>query len=507
METFQLLLEGISVSLSPANLFSCMVGGIIGLIVGAMPGIGSLAGVSLLLPLTFKMNPTSAIIMLAALYYSNMYGGSFSAILVNIPGDSPAIMTALDGYPMARSGKAGKALFTANIASWVGGTVGILILTLIGPMAAKWGLKFGSPDLTWLIILALTSIGWVIGESPSRGLLGTALGIMIATVGLDAALGLPRFSFDNINLFSGINMIPLVIGMFGFGQVIDMVVDRANYAQIKTTRITIKESLLTKQEVKDILPASVRQGVFGTFVGCLPGAGATMAAFLSYIMEKRINKNKAMMGSGAPEGVAAAESSNNGAAIGAFAPLLSLGIPGSGTTAVLLGGLMMWGLQPGPLLFVNNKEFVWGLIGSMYIGNIICLLISIACIPFLMNIIRIPSGYMIPCITAVCVMGTFATNNSMFDVWLMLGAGVFSYLLKLAKVPSAPLLLAFVLTPMLEMYIRQSFDMGAGSLSIFVQSPISIGLILMIVMFCLAPAMISALKKKNNIDGDVLDAG
>jgi len=507
MDTFQLLLEGIAVSLSPYNILACVAGGIIGLIVGAMPGIGSLAGVSLLLPLTFKMNPTSAIIMLAALYYSNMYGGSFSAILINIPGDSPAIMTALDGYPLAKSGKAGKALFASNLSSWIGGFIGIIILTILGPLAAKFGLKFGPPDLAWLILLALTSIGWVLGESPAQGLLATALGIMIATVGVDAALGQPRFSFGNVNLFSGINMIPIVIGMFGFGQVIDMVIDRANYAKIKTTRITIKESLLTRQEVKAIMPASIRQGFFGTFIGVLPGAGATMAAFLSYIMEKRINKNRDNMGKGALEGVAAAESSNNGAAIGAFAPLLSLGIPGGGTTAVLLGGLMMWGLQPGPLLFTQQKEFVWGLIGSMYIGNIICLLISIACIPILMNVIRIPSGYMIPAITAVCVFGTYATNNNMFDVYMMLGFGVFAYLLKLAKIPMAPLLLSYVLTKMLEMYIRQSFDIGAGSLGIFFKSTISFVLIGLILLFTLAPAIVSSLKKKNAIKGDVLDSG
>lgn len=507
MQTLQLLLDGIIVSLNPANLLACLVGGAIGLIVGAMPGIGSLAGVSLLLPLTFKMSPTTAIIMLAALYYSNMYGGSFSAILINIPGDSPAVMTSLDGYPMARAGKAGKALFTANLSSCIGGATGILILTMIGPLAAQMGLKFGSPDLTWLIILALTSIGWIIGESPVRGLLATVLGVMIATVGLDAALGQPRFSFNVVNLFSGINMIPMVIGMFGFGQVIDMVVDRANYRNIKTTRITIKESLLNKKEVKAIAPTAVRQGIVGTLVGCLPGAGATMAAFLSYIMEKRINKNRDQMGKGAIEGIAASESSNNGAALGAFAPLLSLGIPGSGTAAVLLGGLMMWGLQPGPLLFTNNKEFVWGLIGSMYIGNVICLLISVACIPVLMNIIRIPSGYMIPCITAVCIFGTFATNNSMFDVYLMLGFGVFAYLLKQANIPTAPLLLAFVLTPMLEMYIRQSFDMGNGNIGVFFQSTISYVLIVLIVFFCLLPPIIKALKKKNNVESEVPDEG
>jgi putative tricarboxylic transport membrane protein len=507
METLQLLMEGIAVSLTPYNLLAALVGGIIGLIVGAMPGLGSLAGVSLLLPLTFKMNPTSAIIMLAALYYSNMYGGSFSAILINIPGDSPAIMTALDGYPLSRQGKAGKALFAANISSWVGGFIGVLMLTMIGPIAARWGLKFGAPDLAWLILLALTSIGWVLGDKPANGLLATMIGIMISNVGIDAALGMPRFSFNNINLFSGINMIPIVIGMFGFGQVIEMVVNRDAFAKIETTHITIKESMLNKEEMKAIMPASIRQGVFGTFVGVLPGAGATMAAFLSYIMEKRINKNRDMMGNGALEGVAAAESSNNGAAIGAFAPLLSLGIPGSGTSAVLLGGIMMWGLQPGPLLFTTQKEFVWGLIGSMYIGNIICLLIAIASIPFLMNVIKIPSGYMIPSITAVCVFGTFATNNNMFDVWLMIGFGVFAYLLKLAHIPTAPLLLSFVLAEMLEMYIRQSFDMGAGNIGIFFQSTISFVLIGLILLFTLAPTVVNYLKRKNAIKGDVLDGG
>ena len=507
MENFELLFQGILVSLSPENMFSCLIGGIIGLVVGALPGIGSLAGVSLLLPLTFKMNPTTAIIMLASLYYSSMYGGAFTAILVNIPGDPPAIMTSLDGYPMARQGKAGKALFAANLSSWIGGAIGLLVLTCIGPAVAKLGLKFGSPDLFWLIMLGLTSISWAVGDSPSRGLLAASLGIMFATVGLDAALGLPRFSFNNINLFSGIDLVPLVIGVFGVEQVIDMVVNRESYAAIKTTRITIKESLLNKEEVKAVLPASIRQGVFGTFIGCLPGVGATMSAFLSYIIEKRINKNKANFGKGAIEGLSAAESSNNGAAMGNFAPLLSLGIPGGGTSAVLLGGLMMWGLQPGPMLFTNNADFAWGLIGSMYIGNVVCLLISIACIPFLMNLICIPSSYMVPSITVICMIGTFATNNSMFEVWLMLGFGVVAYLLGRAKIPFVPMMLAFVLTPMMEMYMRQSFDMGNGNIGIFFRSPISIALIVFIVIFCTAPAIIKRLKQKNDIEGDVIDAG
>lgn len=505
METLSLLMQGIGNALTPYNMLACIAGGLLGMCLGSMPGVGSLAAVSLLLPLTFKMDPTAAIIMLAALYYSTMYGGCFSAILVNIPGDSPAVMTALDGFPLSQQGKAGKALFTANLSSWIGGTVGILILTFVGPFLANVGLKFSSADLTWLILLALTSIGWIIGDSPARGLLATALGIMVATVGLDAALGLPRFSFGSVHLFSGINMVPMVIGMFGFGQVVDMVINRDNYKKMEAKKVTIKESLLTKEEVLRILPPSLRQGILGTFIGVLPGAGATMSAFLSYIIEKRINKNRDQMGKGAIEGVAAAESSNNAAAIGAFAPLLSLGIPGGGTTAVLLGGLMMWGLQPGPMLFETDPDFVWGLIGSMYIGNVVCLILSILFIPFLVHIVKIPSAIMIPSITAICIFGTFSTNNSMFDVYTMLFFGVLAYLLKQAKIPTAPLLLAFVLTPMLEMYVRQAFDMGSGNPSVFLSSPISIGLIVLILLFCFAPLVLNVLKKKNNIEGDVLD--
>lgn len=495
MENIQLLLQGFATATTLPNILAALAGAFMGLIVGAMPGIGSLAGVALLLPLTFKMNPTTAIIMLAALYYSNMYGGSFSAILLNIPGDSPAIMTSLDGYPMSRKGRAGKALFTSSLSSFIGGTIGIVMLTFLGPLAAKWGLSFGPPELAWLIILALTSIGWLVGDNPSRGLLATAIGVMLATVGLDKALGQPRFAFDSIYLFSGISFIPLVIGMFGFGQVIDMVVNRSDYAGVEDKKITIKESLLTPEETKKVVPVAVRSGLFGCFIGVLPGAGATMAAFLAYVMEKRVGKNKEQMGQGAMEGVAAAEAANNGAAMGAFAPLLSLGIPGSGTAAVLLGGLMMWGLQPGPLLFRNNPDFVWGLIGSMYIGNILCLIVAILCIPILMKVVRVPSSMMVPIISCICIVGTYSVNNSMFDVYLMIGAGILAYFLKLVKIPEAPILLAFVLTPMLEKYIRQSFDMSGGKISVFVGSPISITLVILIVAFCFAPLILKAIKK------------
>lgn len=496
MENIELLLSGLSTAMSMQNLLAAMAGAVIGLIVGAMPGIGSLSGVALLLPLTFKMDPTTAIIMLAALYYSNMYGGSFSAILLNIPGDSPAIMTCMDGYPMARKGRAGKALNISTYSSFIGGTIGIIVLTFLGPALADWGLAFGPAELTWLIVLALTSIGWMLGDNPSKGLLSTAIGIMIATIGVDKTLGQPRFSFDCIDLFSGISFIPLVIGMFGFGQVIDMVVNRTNYKNTEFKKLTIRESLLDTKETLEIVPASTRAGFLGCFVGILPGAGATMASFLAYLMEKRISKHGKNFGKGAPEGVAAAESANNAAAAGAFAPLLSLGIPGSGTTAVLLGGLMMWGLKPGPLLFKENPDFVWGLIGSMYIGNIICLLIAVACIPLMAKVVNVPSSVMIPIISSVCIVGTYSVNNSMFDVGIMIAAGMLAYFMQVAKLPDAPLLLAFVLTPMLEMFVRQAFDMSAGKLDIFIASKISIVMILLIVIFTISPLVMKLIRRK-----------
>jgi len=502
MENLQFLWQGFQVALTMPNLVSALVGAILGLIVGAVPGIGSLAGVALLLPLTFRMNPTTAIIALATLYYSNMYGGAFSAILLNIPGDSPAVMTALDGYPLARSGKAGLALSTSIVSSFIGGTLGIIILTISGPLLARWGLNFGPGELTLLIMFAMTSIGWLLGENPSTGLVATGMGLMFATVGVDMAMGLPRFDFGSVHLLSGVPFIPLVIGMFGFSQVIDMVINKEKYVSVGVHEVSFRDSMLKGTELKRILPVNLRQGVLGTIVGVMPGAGATAASFLSYIMEKRINKNRDNIGKGAIEGIAAAEASNNGAAMGAFAPLLTLGIPGGGTTAVLLGGLMMWGLRPGPLLFRENPDFVWGLMSSMYIGNIICLIIAFASIPLMMKVVRVPASVMIPIISVVCVIGTYTVNNSLFDVYLMIVMGILSYFMGIAGIPAAPLLLTFVLTPMLEGYVRQAFDISRGSLSIFVGSNIARVLLALTIIFCLSPIVVNIMQKRKAKNGE-----
>ena len=497
MGNFDLLMQGFGTALSVGNVLLAIAGGFMGLFVGAMPGIGAVTGVALLLPLTFKMDPTSAIIMLAGIYYGNMYGGAYSAILLNIPGDSPAVMTALDGYPLSRKGKAGKALFTANISSFVGGTIGIITLTIFGPLLARIGLKFGPAEIAALILLALTSIGWLLGDDPLKGIVAAALGILVSTIGMDTmAGGVGRYTFGTVNLLGGISFIPLVIGMFGLTQVMELMEKKDGGDSLTTgRRLTIKESLLNLSEVKRIIPTALKSSALGNFVGFLPGAGGTTGSFLAYILEKKTGKNQEEMGKGAIEGVAASESANNAAAVGAFAPLLTLGIPGSATTAVLLGGLMMWGLQPGPMLFIQQTDFVWGLIGSMYVGNMACIIAGLIMIPFLMSILRIPRGIIAPMIVFVCIVGAYSVNNNMFDVWFMIGAGVVAFILQKHHYPIAPILLAFVLAPRFEQAIRRAFTISGGSPMIFIEKPISAGLLLATLIFILAPIVIKLMHR------------
>jgi putative tricarboxylic transport membrane protein len=495
MENFELLLRGFSVSLTPINIGAAFLGAILGLIVGSMPGIGSLAGVALLLPLTYKFNPTTAIIMLGALYYSNMYGGSFSAILLNIPGDSPAVMTALDGYPMAKKKKRpGQALFTANTASFIGGTIGIIILTFAGPALANLGLKFGPSEMTAILLIAMTSISWLVGENPIKGIVITAFGILLASMGMDTLSGAPRYDFGNMYLLGGIPFTPFVIGTVGFSQVISLINERNNKTEKIDAKLSIKGSLLSRRELKRLLFPSIRSGLLGTFVGVLPGAGATTGSFMGYAVQKRF-KSEEELGTGAVEGIAACEAANNAAAAGAFAPLLALGIPGSGTGAVLLGGLMLWGLSPGPLLFQNEPDFAWGLISSLFLSNLLTLAVAIAIIPFLTKILSVPTKYMIPIITVVCVVGSYSTTYSMYGVLVMLLSGIFGYFLQKNDYPTAPMLLSFVLAPLLESNMRKAFIISGGSLNIFFTRPITLVLMLVFFAMILIPLVRSIINK------------
>ena len=504
MENFGLLIQGFGTALTPMNIGACLLGAILGLVVGAMPGIGSLAGVALLLPLTYKFNPATAIIMLGALYYSNMYGGAFSAILLNIPGDSPAVITTLDGYPMATKKKRpGQALMTANTASFIGGTIGMLILTFLGPGLANLGLKFGPSEMTALLLIAMTSISWLVGENPIKGVVITCFGILLACMGMDTLSGAPRYEFGNMYLLGGIPFTPFIIGSVGFAQVIDLINDREKDSKKtdnadKDTKLSIKSSMLTGHDFMRLLPPALRSGFLGTFVGVLPGAGATTGAFMGYAVQKKF-RSEDELGTGAIEGIAASEAANNAAAAGAFAPLLALGIPGSGTGAVLLGGLMMWGLSPGPLLFTNEPEFCWGLIASLFMANLFTLGVAVCVIPFLIKILSVPVKYMIPIITVVCVVGAYSTSNSMYGVIVMFISGLVGYLLKKNNFPSAPMLLSFVLSPLLEDNMRKAFIISGGSINIFFTRPITLVLMLIflgIVSFSLLKPILAKKKEK-----------
>ncbi len=499
MENIQMLLQGFAVVFTMQNVGACLLGAVLGLVVGAMPGIGSLAGVALLLPLTYKFNPTTAIIMLGALYYSNMYGGSFSAILLNIPGDSPAVMTTLDGYPMAtKRNRPGQALFTANMASFIGGTIGMIILTFMGPALADIGLKFGPAEMTALLLVAMTSIGWLIGGNPTKGIVLTFLGILIATMGMDSQTGSPRFDFGSIYLLGGIPFTPFVIGTVGFAQVLRLMEERNKKVESKITqKLTLRNSLLTGSDIKRLLPPAIRSGFMGTFVGVLPGAGATTGAFLGYAMQKAF-KNKEPLGSGAIEGIAACESANNAAAAGAFAPLLALGIPGSGTGAVLLGGLMMWGLNPGPLLFTNSPDFAWGLIASLFLANILTLAIAVGIIPFMIKILSVPVKVLIPIITVVCLVGSYSTTYSMYGVVVMFVSGMAGYCLEKCGYSVAPMLLAFVLAPLLEDNMRKAFIISQGSVNIFFQKPIACFFMIVLLLVIMTPIARTVIKKIRN---------
>lgn len=505
IEILQHLMNGFANVMHPGVLLGAFFGGAMGVIVGALPGLGSAAGCALLLPLTFRMDPTTAIVTLCALYYGNMFGGGISAILINIPGDSPAVMTALDGYPLTKQGKPGKALFISFAASAMGGMIGAVILTMLGEMLANIGLAFGPPEIAMLIFLAMTSIGWVLGESPVKGLVSTFIGLLLASIGQDIVTGNPRMTFGSLNLFGGLSFIPIVIGLFGFSQIIGNIInmDTAEKQQIAIAvdKIRLRDSLPSRKDWIRIIPSTLRSSVLGFFIGLLPGSGATMAASLSYISEQRITKYKDEMGNGAVNGLAASESANNAASIGSFAPLLSLGIPGSATSAILLGGLMMWGLQPGPLFMTQNPEFSWSLIASMYVGDLMIAIMCILAIPILVNILKVPLKVLTPIIVVVSIVGAYSVNQNIFDILVMMVGGFAGHFMLKYKYPLAPLVLTLVLGPTFETSIRQSFLISSGSAAIFFTRPLSLALFVIAVLLVLVPGIAKSIKKKMKANG------
>ncbi len=363
----------------------------------------------------------------------------------------------------------------------------MVILVFSAVWLAEVGLKFGPAEMTALMLIAMTSISWLVGDDPSKGIVVTCLGMLCTTIGMDAVTGSPRYTFDNLYLLGGINFLPVTIGLVGFSTVIEMMATRNNVSQINAERLTIKGSLLTRHEMKRLLMPAVRSGLIGTFIGILPGAGATAATFVSYGVQKKM-KNEVPLGDGSIEGLAAAESSNNAACMGSFSPLLALGIPGSGTSAILLGGLMMWGLNPGPLLFIQNPDFAWGLIASLFIANILLLFISLMLIPQIIKILRIPARLLIPIITVICFVGAYSSKKSMFDVLIMIIGGIVGYLLRCYKYAPSSFILAMVLTELLEVNLRRAFQISGGTGRIFFEKPISAVLMIVFAAIMLVPA-------------------
>jgi putative tricarboxylic transport membrane protein len=494
MDTFDMLMRGFSVALTPMNLLFGSIGCIFGTFIGAMPGIGAPTGIAVLLPLTFGMDPTGGIIMLAGIYYGSMYGGTITSVLVNVPGESASVMTALEGHKMALRGRAGTALTVSAVGSFVAGTLGVVGLMLLAEPVASFGLKFGPPEQFALFLLAFTSLIGFASESRSKTLVAIVLGLLIATVGNDPLSGRSRFTFGSIDLMGGIDFVTVAVGIFGIGEV--LLAFEANYKmEFIESRLALRDIFPTAQEWAASFWPIVRGTVLGFMVGILPAAGATVAAFMSYGLEKQLSRHPEQFGHGAIEGVAGPESANNSATAGAMVPLLTLGIPGSASTAVMLGAFMIWGLRPGPLLFVKNPDFVWGLIASMYVGNVLLLILNLGFIPTFVKMLRIPFSAMMALVVVFCVMGSYAIGGSLFDIWTMVAFGVLGYVMKKLNFPQAPLVFAVVLGPLAEVTFRQALTMSQGSMAIFVASSIAATLMACTSLVLAGPLLWALLRK------------
>jgi putative tricarboxylic transport membrane protein len=434
------------------------------------------------------MDPTSAMIMLAGIYYGSMYGGTITSVLINTPGESASIVTTLDGYQLARQGRAGAALGIATLGSFVAGTVGTLALMLTAPALARAALTFGPPEYFALTLLGLAMLTGLGGGSWLKAAISTLAGLILATVGVDVMTGAPRFTFGSIELLGGIDFLPVSIALFGFGEILASL--GADDSERRTqVRVSVREAFPSRDDLRRSGWPIARGSAIGFLTGTLPGAGATLASFVAYFVEKRVSRTPDRFGTGAIEGVAAPEAANNAASVGSMVPLLTLGLPGGTTTAVLVGAFIMWGLRPGPMLFEQNPRFVWGLIASMYVGNVMLALINILLIPLFVRLVRVPSALLVPIVLSLCLVGAYAANNRMWDVWVLLVFGVIGYAMKRLDYSPAALVSALVLGPLAENAMRQSLQISDGNFSIFFTRPIAGVLLVLALLALLLPTL------------------
>ena len=499
-EIFALLGAGLLQAFEPLNFFMIFTGCLAGLFIGAMPGLGSVNGVAILLPVTFLVPPTAAIIFLAALYYGAMYGGAISSITLGIPGASTAVATVFDGRPMAQSGRADQALTAAAIASFIGGTISVVLFTLFAPPLAVFALKFGPHEEFALMLLAFATFIGLGGDDIPKTIFSILIGLVMASVGFDIITGQPRLVFfDLVEFQRGIGFLVLAIGIYGIGEMLWTLEHTKGKVQVQVVKVTWDRFKKNLGHVREYLPTTALGSGLGFFVGTLPAAGATPASLMSYGLAKTFSKDPDSFGKGNVSGVAAPEAANNAASTGSMLPMITLGIPGSPTTAILLGGMIIWGLRPGPLLFQNEADFVWGLIGSMYVANFVTVALNLALIPLFVRVLAMPFTILTPIIFILCFVGVFATTDRMFDVWLMLILGLGGYLMRKLNYPVAPAVLAIVLGPLAERSMRQSLISSRGDMTSFVspsEHPIALACILIAIALVAYPAYLGMRRRK-----------
>ncbi len=491
LETLSFLGDGFLLALQPLSIVFCLIGVLMGAIVGILPGLGPGAGTALLLPFVFGMNPQYALIMLAGIYYGAMYAGAITSILLNIPGEVASVLTAVEGHPLYRQGKGAQALRVSFASSFIGGTLSLVLLTFFAPVLAMWCLKFGSAERFSLMLFAFVFVACLSGKNVAKNFIALALGLVFSVVGLDLMSGLPRFTFGKIWLLDGFDYTIAILGCYAICEIMKQTVD--GFAQegfnAHVQKIKLKDIIPRFKEMWSLKMAILRGWIIGFVCGVMPGAGATIATFISYNTEKKMSKTPEKFGHGAVEGIAAAETSNNACTAGAMVPLMGLGIPGSSATAVLMTGFVMVGLQPGPTLFVDHPDIAWSLIASMYVGNVGLILMCLFGLSGFVWLVKKAFPFIVPLIVAVCIAGAYATNNQFRDVWLLCGFGIFAYILYLVELPIINVLLGLILGGTIEVNFIRTLNLGKGDVSVLIRRPISAVLIAASVIMILWPLL------------------
>lgn len=485
--------NGLLVALQPENLLYCFIGVFLGTFIGVLPGIGSMAAISMILPLTFYLEPTSALVMIAGVYYGAEYGGSIASILMNIPGTPSSSITCIDGYPMAKEGRAGVALFGSAIASFGGGIIGMIVMAVLAPGLAELALNFGPTEYFAVILLGLVAASAVSNGNPVKGITMVVAGLMLGTVGVDITTGAERFTMGIPEMRDGVHLVIVAMGLFGVGELIVSI--RANAKGAFQSEIDYRKFYPSRAEWKAMVGPILRGSSIGSFFGALPGTGQTVASAVAYAVEKKVSPNRARFGKGAIEGVAVPEAANNSATQTAFIPTLTLGVPGSASMALVIGALMMYGIVPGPRLLVDHSDLFWGLVASFLIGNILLLILNIPLIGLWVRLLKIPYRYMYPTIIVLICVGVYSLNNNVFDVWLTLVFGWAGYLMRLFRFEAAPFLIGFVLGPMMEEQLRRAMLLSRGDPTTFLTRPIS-GTLIAITVLLLVYAIASSVRNR-----------